>query len=438
MSDQRTVIIDTSVLLAHGRQPLFGFPGARVVLPLVVLEELESKRNDPELGLTARSALRALEELRTEPNANLRKGVEVDDEGGTVRIETNHVSTAALPDAMRDNPSHDTRILAVANALKTEGLDVTVYSKDLPMRIKADGVLGIPAQDYVAEGPTSTGYTGIERIEVPQELIDRLHKDKTVRNPGITGVPDNTALVLSNGNPSSSTMAILDRNGARLSLIPQGLDAWGVSGKSLEQRVALAHLLNEDIRLVSLGGPAGTGKTLLSLAAAIELALAQNKYKKILVFRPLYAVGGQELGFLPGSEAEKMDPWAGAIYDALESMGSTESVNELKARDMLKILPLTHIRGRTLTDSFVIVDEAQSLEVSVILTALTRIGSGSKVVLCWDVAQRDNLRVGRHDGVHAVVEKLHGQELFAHVTLTKSERSPVASMVASLLDELVA
>ena len=411
MSDQRVAIIDTSVLLAHGRQPLFGFPGAEVVLPLVVLEELESKRNDPELGLTARSALRALEELRTKPGAELWAGVEVDAEGGTVRIETNHVQTSKLPDAMRNNPSHDTRILAVANAFKTEGQDVTVYTKDLPMRIKAHGVLGIPAFDYAPDAPADSGYTGIERIDVAQELIDRLHKDKVVRNPGITGIPDNTALVLSNGGPSSSTIAILDRGGARLSLIPQGLEAWGISGKSLEQRVALAHLLNEDIRLVSLGGPAGTGKTLLSLAAAIQLALAQNKYKKILVFRPLYAVGGQELGFLPGSEAEKMDPWAGAVYDALESMGSTESVNELKARDMLKILPLTHIRGRTLTDSFVIVDEAQSLEKSVILTALTRIGAGSKVVMCWDVAQRDNLLVGRHDGVHAVVQQLCGQDL---------------------------
>jgi PhoH-like ATPase len=438
MSDQRVVIIDTSVLLAHGRQPLFGFPGAEVVLPLVVLEELESKRNDPELGLTARSALRALEGLRTLPGAELWAGVEVDDEGGTVRIETNHVQTSKLPEAMRNNPSHDTRILAVANAFKTEGQDVTVYTKDLPMRIKAHGVLGIPAFDYAPDAPADFGYTGIERIDIAQELIDRLHKDKVVRNPGITGIPDNTALVLSNGGPSSSTIAILDRGGARLSLIPQGLEAWGVSGKSLEQRVALAHLLNEDIRLVSLGGPAGTGKTLLSLAAAIQLALEQNKYKKILVFRPLYAVGGQELGFLPGSEAEKMDPWAAAIYDALESIGSPESITELKARDMLKILPLTHIRGRTLSDSFVIVDEAQNLEMSVILTALTRIGAGSKVVMCWDVAQRDNLLVGRHDGVHAVVQQLCGQDLFAHVTLTKSERSPVASMVARLLDDLIA
>ena len=437
MSDRQTVIIDTSVLLAHGKQPLFGFPGAEVVLPLVVLEELEAKRNDPELGLTARSALRALEELRVGPHANLRDGVKVDEEGGTVRIETNHVSTSDLPDAMRNNPSHDTRILAVANAFQKEGLNVTVYTKDLPMRIKADGVLGIPAFDYTPDAPADAGYTGIQRVEVPRELIDQLHRDKIIRSPGITGIKDNTALILTDGGPSSSTLATIDQDGQRLQLISQGIEAYGVHGKSLEQRVTLAHLLNEDVRLVSLGGQAGTGKTLLSLAAGIQLVLAEKKYKKILVFRPLYAVGGQELGFLPGSESEKMDPWAAAIYDALEAIGSPNSAEELKAQDILQVLPLTHLRGRTLTDSYVIIDEAQNLEMSVILTALTRIGSGSKVVLCWDVAQRDNLRVGRHDGVHAVVEKLSGQGLFAHVTLTKSERSPVASMVARLLDELV-
>ena len=306
------------------------------------------------------------------------------------------------------------------------------------MRIKAHGVLGIPASDYVPVAPADSGYTGIERVEVSRELIDSLHKEKTVRNPGITGIPANTALVLTDGGPSSSTLAVIDRDGARLTLIPQGIEAFGVKGKSLEQRVSVHHLLNEDIRLVSLGGPAGTGKTLLSVAAAIHMALEENKYKKILVFRPLYAVGGQDLGFLPGFESEKMDPWAAAIYDALEAIGSKASVEEVKARGLLQVLPLTHLRGRTLTDSYVILDEAQNLEMSVILTALTRIGAGSKVVMCWDVAQRDNLRVGRHDGVHAVVDKLHGQELFAHVTLTKSERSPVASMVARLLDDLIA
>ncbi len=413
----------------------------RLSSPLVVLEELEAKRNDPELGLTARSALHALEELRTRPHAELWAGVDVDDVGGTVRIETNHVDTSALPDAMRRNPSHDTRILAVANAFKTEGLDVTVITKDLPMRIKAHGVLGITAIDYTPEGAVDSGYTGIDRVQVPRDLIDQLHKDKVTRAravPGITDIPDNTALVLSDGGPSSSTLAVVDRGGSRLSLIPQGIEAWGVRGKALEQRVALQHLLNEDIRLVSLGGTAGTGKTLLSLAAGIQLALEQRKYKRILVFRPVYSVGGQDLGFLPGSETEKMNPWAAAISDALEAIGSPGAAEELKAQDILQVLPLTHLRGRSLVDSFVFIDEAQNLEKSVILTALTRIGRDSKVVMCWDVAQRDNMRVGRHDGVHAVVDRLKGEELFAHVTLPKSERSPVAAMVARMLDELVA
>jgi PhoH-like ATPase len=165
--------------------------------------------------------------------------------------------------------------------------------------------------------------------------------------------------------------------------------------------------------------------------------LERRQHRKIVVFRPLYAVGGQELGYLPGNESEKMGPWGQAVFDTLGALVSQEVVEEVLDRGMLEVLPLTHIRGRSLHDSFVVVDEAQSLERNVLLTVLSRIGQNSRVVLTHDVAQRDNLRVGRHDGVAAVIEALKGHPLFAHVTLTRSERSPVAALVTELLENLV-
>jgi PhoH-like ATPase len=152
------------------------------------------------------------------------------------------------------------------------------------------------------------------------------------------------------------------------------------------------------------------------------------------VFRPLYAVGGQDLGFLPGTEAEKMSPWAAAVTDALEAIVGQEVIDEVVSRDLLDVMPLTHIRGRSLTDTFVIIDEAQNLERPVLLTALSRLGAGSRVVLTHDIAQRDNLRVGRHDGIASVVDALRGHPLFGHVALTRSERSAIAALVTELLD----
>jgi PhoH-like ATPase len=193
-------------------------------------------------------------------------------------------------------------------------------------------------------------------------------------------------------------------------------------------------LLDESVGIVSLGGRAGTGKSALALCAGLEAVMEKRLHKKVVIFRPLYPVGGQELGYLPGSEGEKMSPWAQAVFDTLGALVSQAVIDEIIDRGLIEVLPLTHIRGRSLHDSFVIVDEAQSLERGVLLTVLSRIGTASRVVLTHDIAQRDNLRVGRHDGVVAVVETLKGHPLFAHVTLTRSERSPIAALVTELLE----
>lgn len=232
---------------------------------------------------------------------------------------------------------------------------------------------------------------------------------------------------------SQSALARVSAPGV-VKLVRGDTEAFGLKGRSAEQRVALDLLLDDSVGIVSLGGRAGTGKSALALCAGLESVLERGLHRRIVVFRPLYAVGGQNLGYLPGSEDEKMNPWAQAVYDTLEGLVSENVMDEIASRDMLEVLPLTHIRGRSLHDSFVIVDEAQSLERNVLLTVLSRLGSNSRVILTHDVAQRDNLRVGRHDGVQAVIEKLKGNELFAHITLKRSERSKIAELVTGLLD----
>jgi PhoH-like ATPase len=221
----------------------------------------------------------------------------------------------------------------------------------------------------------------------------------------------------------------------RIRLVRGDKEAFGLHGRSAEQRVALDLLLDSDVGIVSLGGRAGTGKSALALCAGLESVMERRAHRKVVVFRPVYAVGGQDLGYLPGSESEKMQPWAQAVFDTLGAMVSQDVLDEVFDRGMLEVLPLTHIRGRSLHDTFVIVDEAQSLERNVLLTVLSRLGTASRVVLTHDVAQRDNLRVGRHDGVSAVIEKLKGHPLFAHVTLTRSERSPIAALVTEMLED---
>jgi PhoH-like ATPase len=404
------------------------FKEHEVVLPVVVVTELEAKRHHPELGFFARTALRLLDDLRIKAG-RLDAPVPVGDVGGTLRVELNHTDPASLPAGFRlgDN---DTRILAVAKNLSNEGRAVTIVSKDLPMRVKASAC-GMEAEEYRAELAVDSGWTGMDEVEVTTEEMDHLYEYGRLEHLGAAELPCHTGLKLLSPRGSG-----LGRVGAdkQVRLVKGDRDAFGLHGRSAEQRIALDILLDPDIGIVSLGGRAGTGKSALALCAGLEAVMERRQQRKVVVFRPLYAVGGQELGYLPGSESEKMNPWGQAVFDTLSALVSREVVEEVLDRGMLEVLPLTHIRGRSLHDAFVIVDEAQSLERNVLLTVLSRIGQNSKVVMTHDVAQRDNLRVGRHDGVAAVIEKLKGHPLFAHVTLTRSERSPIAALVTDLLE----
>ncbi|MGN7967713.1 PhoH family protein [Microbacterium sp. 22296] len=422
----RTYVLDTSVLLSDPRA-FFRFAENAVVIPVVVIMELEGKRHDPEIGYFARQALRHLDELRVE-HGRLDFPVAVGD-NGSLRVELNNTDPSVLPSGMRTG-GNDSRILAVAMNIAKDGAEVTVVSKDLPMRVKAAS-LGLNTEEYLAEQAMDSGWTGIASIDVSGDDLADLYETEVAVSDAVKGMPVNTGLVI-HSERGSALGRVTGKGEYRL--VRGDREAFGLHGRSAEQRIALDLLLDPEVGIVSLGGRAGTGKSALALCAALEAVLERQQQKKIIVFRPLFAVGGQELGYLPGDQAEKMGPWGQAVFDTLGSVVSGNVLEEVLARGMLEVLPLTHIRGRSLHDAFVIVDEAQSLERNVLLTVLSRIGQNSRVVLTHDVGQRDNLRVGRHDGVASVIETLKGHGLFGHVTLTRSERSAIAALVTELLE----
>jgi len=423
---ERTFVLDTSVLLSDPKAVL-RFAEHHVVLPVVVITELEAKRNDPEIGYFARQALRNLDELRIK-HERLDFPIAVGD-GGSLRVELNHSNMSVLPSGLQlgDN---DSRILAVALNLANDGLDVTVVSKDLPLRVKAASI-GLAAEEYRAELAVDSGFTGQAELDLGSEQMAKLYDEEVLHTRLVEDLPVNTGLVI-HSDRGSALGRVTGRG--QLRLVRGDRDIFGLHGRSAEQRLAIDLLLDPEVGIVSLGGRAGTGKSALALCAGLEAVLEKQQHRKIMVFRPLYAVGGQELGFLPGDAAEKMNPWAQAVFDTLGSVVSQNVLDEVIERGMLEVLPLTHIRGRSLHDAFVIVDEAQSLERNVLLTVLSRIGQNSRVVLTHDVAQRDNLRVGRHDGVASVIETLKGHALFGHITLQRSERSAIAALVTEMLE----
>ena len=303
-SASRTYVLDTSVLLADPGA-LRRFAEHEVVLPVVVITELEGKRDHPELGYFARAALRSLDELRI-VHGRLDQPVSIGHEGGTVRVELNHTDAASLPSGFRlgDN---DTRILAVAHNLANEGHRVTLVSKDLPLRIKASAV-GLDAQEYRAETISDSGYTGMTELEVPAADIDELYEDGVIDLADARDLPCHNGLVLLSDRGTALARVGADK---RVHLVRGDREAFGIHGRSAEQRVALEMLLDPDVGIVSLGGRAGTGKSAMALCAGLEAVMERRQHKKVVVFRPLFAVGGQELR-LPARLGEREDVALGA------------------------------------------------------------------------------------------------------------------------------
>ncbi len=432
-----TYVLDTCVLLADPHS-LLRFDEHDVVLPLVVVEELDKQKTRmDEVGANARSAIRLLEELGASRAGGLREPVPLPG-GGSLRIELNGVSSDRLP-AVLDPRTPDHRILATClNML--DSANAVLVTKDASLRIKG-AQLGVHVQDYRADtAQVDQLHSGMTEHRVSGEVIDQLFDDGKLEIEGLEA-PVNEFVVLKNGSSRSALARVVQSEpSVVVERMPTHVRAFGVEPKNVRQTIALHQLLDPDIPAVSLMGMAGTGKTFLALAAALEQVLEQGRYRRVSVYRPLVAVGRQEVGYLPGDLNEKLAPWMAAVHDNLYALfsdagvdGARGAIEELIDRGELEMAAVTYLRGRSITGEFVIIDEAQNLELSTLKVILTRMSRDSKVVFCGDLSQVDNPYISPYGGMAALIEKFKDSGLFAHVALERSVRSPLAELAATTL-----
>jgi PhoH-like ATPase len=433
----RTFVLDTCVLLADPSATL-RFDEHEVVLPMVVVEELDRKKTRPdEVGTNARAALRLLEQLGASKRLGLREPVELPT-GGTLRIELNGVVSGRLPSVL-DPATPDHRLLACCLNLADAGTETVLVTKDTALRIKG-AQLGLEVQDYRADTvPVEELHSGISELQVGAALIDRIYDENKVPLAN-TDAFVNQFLVLRNGSQSALARVIQSEPETIVERVPNHLRVFGIEPKNLRQTVALHLMMDPDIPAVSLMGMAGTGKTFLALAAALDQVLEMGRYRRVTVYRPLIAVGRQEVGFLPGDLGEKLAPWMAAVHDNLYALfsdagpgGAKGAVDDLIERGELEMAAITYLRGRSITGEVVIIDEAQNLELPTLKVILTRMARDSKVIFCGDLTQVDNPYISPFGGMAALIEKFKGSHLFGHVTLERSVRSPLAEMASTVL-----
>lgn len=417
-----TYVLDTSVLLSAGKPVLAAFPESQVIIPLGVVRQLERQVGNSEFGWVARNVLQELERLSQTEDTN-------------VRVETNHITSTGSKIPVSAEDDGNALKVAFNVAREEKGQVVVLVTNRLTQRLAAK-TLNVAAQPFSVSS-LQGDYRGVSEISVPPSDIDSLFTDKVLPSdaiPDLDDYPIQHAFMLNTLDGSSSSALVYKDERGAVRLINQN-GGGKVSGKTAEQRIALHHLLNPDVDIISLGGPAGTGKTLLSLYAGVQ-SVNKGDHSSITVFRPLQEVGGQELGFLPGTEEEKMAPWTLAITDALKVFMVQNEIDQWFRHGKIEVSPATHIRGRTLNDSFIIIDEAQNFERLTLLSLLSRLGENSKVILSWDAAQRDNLYISKGDGIVAIVDRLKNESLAAHVTLDKTQRSRAAQLASSILEEM--
>lgn len=434
----RTYVLDTCVLLADPHSPL-RFDEHDVVLPLVVVEELDRKKTRlDEVGANARSAIRLLEELGASEPGGLSDPVPLPS-GGRLRIELNGVVSARLP-AVLEPSTPDHRILAACLNLSESEPETVLVTKDAALRIKG-AQLGVEVQDYRGDtAQVDELHTGIHEVATTGEMIDRLFDEGKLTLDGVDAATNEHVVLRSGVSRSAVTRVIQSEPELVVERISHHPRAFGVEPKNLAQTVALDHLLDPAIPAVSLMGMAGSGKTFLALAAALEQVLEQGRYRRVAVYRPMVAVGRQEMGYLPGDVNEKLSPWMAAVHDNLHALfadagveGARSAIEELLARGELELASVTYLRGRSITGEFVIIDEAQNLELSTLKVIMTRMAKDSKVVFCGDLTQVDNPYISPYGGMAALIEKFRGSPLFGHVILDRSIRSPLAEMAARVL-----
>lgn len=441
-STRAVVVVDTSALISDP-DAVLGYPGCDIVLPVTVIEELDGlKSRSDEQGAAARAALRTIDQIRTDDGGAL-------DGGGTLHVEINGRHTEPLVRAGLPLDKADNLILACAlGQSRLPGRHVTLVSHDVALRVKAEA-FGLQAEERTPVLPAAVLDAGWETVAVSSATVDALYsggslpteqlkQDSRDGQPG--PMPDNRFLVLRGDGSSSALARVLGGElGVLASAAPR---SWGLTPRSKEQRFALELLFDPQVPVVSLVGPAGTGKTLLALAAGLEQTLnAREGYRSVGVYRPIVGVGRNDLGHLPGELADKLDPWTAPITDALAALSPGRSRREVETqrdnlvnKGQLEFGSIQHVRGRSITESWIVIDEAQNLEVSTAKALLTRVGQGSKIIFCGDVSQIDSPWLSStNNGLTATIAALAGQREFGHIRLTQGERSPVAELAAKLM-----
>ncbi len=432
---RKTYILDTNVLL-HDPESLFSFEDNAIVLPLSVIEELDRiKRRGDEIGRNARDASRKLDDLRL--IGRLSEGVALPN-GGSVKIELNGHKTYELFEGV-DLNNVDNKILAMAYYLtKNEPDPVVLVTKDLNLRIKAD-VLGIATEDFYSDKVDYAQlYNGVREVYLSEKDIDRFYQEGYVDFNQNNLYPHQFCILKVPENPSVSALARYYGNKLN-KLVYDGKTVYGIKSLNKEQKFALDLLLDDNIKIVTLVGKAGTGKTILALAAGLEKIFEEDgKYNRMLITRPIVPLGN-DLGYLPGDKEDKMRPWMQPIYDNLEYL-CNEHVRPngcseyLLNNGKIELEALTYIRGRSIPRQFIICDESQNLSPHVIKTILTRVGKGSKIVFTGDPEQIDHPYLdASSNGLSYLVERIKEKGITGHITLVKGERSEVAELGARLL-----
>lgn len=430
-------VLDTCVLLADPNA-LLRFNEHDLVLPMVVVEELDRKKARlDEVGTNSRAALRLLEQLGASRSEGMREPVALP-AGGTLRIELNGIVSGRLP-VVLDPTTPDHRLLACCLNLVDAGDHPVLVTKDAALRIKA-AQLGVEVQDYRGDTvPVEELHSGVHELEVEAAVIDRIYLENKIalgEGPYLL----NEFVVLRAGSQSALARVIETEPEVVVERAGHGLKVFGVEPKNIRQTVALHLLMDPALPAVSLMGIAGTGKTFLALAAALEQVVEMGRYRRVTVYRPLVPVGRQEVGYLPGDLSEKLAPWMAAVHDNLYALfsdagadGARAAIEGLLARDELEMAAITYLRGRSITGEIVIIDEAQNLELPTLKVILTRMARDSKVIFCGDLTQVDNPYISPFGGAAALIEKFKGSSLFGHVTLERSVRSPLSEMAATIL-----
>ena len=430
-------VLDTNVLL-HNPESITSFDDNFVILPMTVIEELDNfKRHNDELGRSARHVIRQLDQLRSK--GSLKDGVKMEN-GGTLSII---VEKKDMPGTYMDMSVPDNRILAVANSLLTKGERVIFVSKDINSRLKADA-LGIEVMDFEKQKCNFDElYTGWTEKIVTAEVINRFYKTETLTEPDFDFLANEFVVLRDRDNPKHSGLgrAVDARSITHLNSTFDS--AWNIHTRSKEQRMALELLMHPEVDLVTLIGRAGTGKTLLAIAAGLECVLHQGGFEKLLVSRPIIPMG-KDIGYLPGSKDEKLNLWMQPIFDNLNYLmrlqhkpdeGTVQQkIDRLFKDQQIELEALTYIRGRSIPKQYIIIDEAQNLTPHEVKTIISRAGENTKMILTGDPNQIDNPYLdSSSNGLSYAIEKLKGQPLYGHVTLTKSERSPLSAIAADFL-----